>query len=186
MTPKVLRMSGWFAMSSAVLSLPLIYLSFRMEGRPDLAARIMLTLLQIFGTVVFVIVTTLLKRFLNVQFSFHETDGYIDLMIKINIVIGVFAALSYHVRALEESIGIFILLVTVVFGIIEVIFGLRLLRLPNDLRGLLKPYCYVNVATGICLASIAMVPFGIVTGAVSDVMLGTIFFQAAAGVDRHM
>ncbi|KAF0220868.1 MAG: hypothetical protein FD174_865 [Geobacteraceae bacterium] len=186
MTPKALRMAGWFAMSSAVLSLPLIYLSLRFQGRLDLEARILQSLLQVFGTIIYVFVMTLLKRFLNNKFSFRETDDSIDRMIRINITIGFFAVVSLYVRSLEASIGIFIIVATVAYGVLEIIFGMKLLKLPDDLRGLLKPYCYVNIATGIFLSSIVMVLLGIVTGAVSDVMLGTIFFQAAKRVNAHM
>lgn len=186
MTPKALKMAGWFAMSSAVLSLPLIYLSLRFKGRMDLEARILQSLLQVFGTIIYVFVITLLKRFLNKKFSFHDTDETIDRMIRINITIGFFAVVSLYVRSLETSIGVFIIFATVVFGILEIIFGMKLLKLPDDLRGLLKPYCYANITTGIFLASIVTVLLGIITSAVSDVMLSTIFFQAAKRVNTRM
>jgi TctA family transporter len=42
-----------------------------------------------------------------------------------------------------------------------------------------KPYCYLNIVTGVCTAMIILLPIGVLTSAVSDVMLGTIFFHAA-------
>jgi hypothetical protein len=65
-------------------------------------------------------------------------------------------------------------------GIGQIFLGLRLLRLPADLQGLQKPYCYLNIATGCFLASVYLFPVGILTGSIADVMLGTIFFQTAA------
>ena len=36
---------------------------------------------------------------------------------------------------------------------------------------MLRPFCYANIATGILLASIVLIPFGILTSAISDLML---------------
>jgi hypothetical protein len=46
----------------------------------------------------------------------------------------------------------------------------KLLKLPDDLGGMLKPFCYANMATGIFLASIVLIPLGILTSAISDLM----------------
>ena len=61
----------------------------------------------------------------------------------------------------------------------QIMFGVKLLQLSNDLKGLHKPYCYLNIITGICLATVVLLPVGILASAITDVMLGTIFFQAA-------
>jgi hypothetical protein len=61
----------------------------------------------------------------------------------------------------------------------QIMFGVKLLQLPDDLKGLHKPYCYLNIITGFCLATVVLLPAGIVASAVTDIMLGTIFFQSA-------
>jgi hypothetical protein len=65
------------------------------------------------------------------------------------------------------------------FGILSIMFGTRLLRLSGDLYGLLKPFCYVTIGSGICLVTVFLLPVAILTGAVADVILGVIFFRAA-------
>jgi hypothetical protein len=65
-------------------------------------------------------------------------------------------------------------------GLLQTILGYRLQKLPSELGGVLKPYCWLNMATGLFLASIILIPLGILTGAVTDIMLGTILFQEAA------
>jgi hypothetical protein len=62
-------------------------------------------------------------------------------------------------------------------GIVQAQFGFRLRRLPDNLGGLLKPFCYANMATGILLASVILMPLSIIISALSDLMLGTIFFN---------
>lgn len=49
----------------------------------------------------------------------------------------------------------------------------------NDLGGMLKPFCFSYIATGICLASVVLVLVGVVTSAISDLILGTLFFNLA-------
>jgi hypothetical protein len=65
------------------------------------------------------------------------------------------------------------------FGILSILFAKRLLRLPYSLYGLLKPYCYVTLISGACFITVILIPVGIVTGAVTDFILGIIFFRAA-------
>lgn len=179
MSATTLKTAGWLAMISAIITLPLVYLSFRLEGQSDLTAQLLETTIQVLGIVIFVAVTILLKRFLNSTFNFHLTDRLIKLMIKANIVICVMAILSLYLKTLQESLSVFIVVMVVVLGIMQTMFGYQLRRLPNDLSGMLKPYCYLNMAIGITSASVVLVPVAVVLSAIADVMLGTIFFQAA-------
>jgi hypothetical protein len=64
-------------------------------------------------------------------------------------------------------------------GIVQIQLGFKLLKLENNLGGLLKPFCYMNMATGICVASIVLILVGAVVSAISDLMLATIFFNVA-------
>ena len=85
---------------------------------------------------------------------------------------------------MESALGVFGIAMVVVVGILQIVFGLRLRQLPDTLRGLHKPYCYLNIITGGCLVAFVLIPMGILTGAIADVMLGTIFFQAAAAQEQ--
>jgi hypothetical protein len=55
----------------------------------------------------------------------------------------------------------------------------RLLRLSGNLYGLLKPFSYTQIVSGICFITVFLPLVGIVAGAVADVILGVIFFRAA-------
>jgi hypothetical protein len=58
-------------------------------------------------------------------------------------------------------------------------FGIWLLQLPASLGSLHRPYCYINVITGFAFASVVLLPLGMVTNCIADIMLGTIFMQVA-------
>lgn len=169
-------------MASAFLTIPLEYVSSRLEVRTDLDAIMLQTIIQIFGTILFLAIMIYIKRFLNSIFNFHTADRNIDLMIITGIVAGVLSVASLYVTPLKESIGYAGIGILIAQGIVQVQFGYKLLKLPFDLGGMLKPFCFANIATGILLASIVLIPFGIVVSALSDLMLGTIFFKISACV----
>ncbi|MEI6305887.1 MAG: hypothetical protein WCP33_03600, partial [Deltaproteobacteria bacterium] len=170
---------GWLTMVSAFASIPLSYLDFKLEGKVDAVAALIQGVLQIAGTLLFVIITLLLKRFLNRLLMFHHTDKCIELMIMANIVSGVFILGGLALPKIREAAGIAALLMVVFEGVIQLQFGYKLLKLENSLGGLLKPYCYLNMATGVCVASIVLILPGVAVSAISDLMLATIFFNVA-------
>jgi len=164
-------------MVSAFLTLPLAYLSFRLESRVDLYADEIQTFIQASGTLLFIAIILSLKRFLNTLFTFHDTDKNIGLMVLGSMVTGVLAISLYSFPTLKESLGSALIVILVLLGIVQAQFGYKLRKLPNDLGGMLKPFCYANIATGILLASIVLIPLSIPVSALSDLMLATIFFN---------
>jgi hypothetical protein len=177
LTSKTLKIAGCLTMTSAFIALPLVYISFRLEGMIDLYAVVIQTIIQIAGTFLTVAILLYLKRFLNSILTFHSIDRNIDLINIAIVVTGVLSIIILFFTSLKESIGPIVIAILVMQGILQAQLGYRLLKLPNDLGGLLKPYCYINMATGILLASIVLIPLGILASAISDLMLGTIFLN---------
>jgi len=169
-------------MASAFLTLPLAYLSFTLEGRSDVYVNEIQTIIQAFGTTLFVAIVLFFKRFLNALFIFHDTDRTILLMAAGSVVTGALAISLYSFPALKETLGYALIVVLVLLGIVQAQFGYKLFRLSNDLGGMLKPFCYANMAIGILLATVVLIPLSIPVSALSDLMLGTIFFNRAKNI----
>lgn len=182
MTYKALITGGWVAMFSAFIAIPFSYLTFRLEGNTDGATVALQVSMQLFGTVLFIVLTRFIKKLLNDQFSFYDTDRQINLMIMANIGAGILVLAGMFYAPIKETFGIAALVITVMLGIVQVQFGYKLMKLQNDLGGMLKPYCYSNMVTGVFIASVVLIVVGIVTSAVSDLLLGTIFFNIAKQV----
>jgi hypothetical protein len=178
-THKTLNIAGWLTMISAFVSIPMAYLAFKLEGRVDSVGTLMQVLMQLAGTLLFVVIILLLKRFLNRVCSFHDTDKNIDMMIMANIVAGIFVVVGMYFSQIKETAGIAALVMMVFLGIVQLQFGYKLTKLQNNLGGLLKPFCYLNMATGICVASVVLILVGVVVSAISDLMLATIFFNVS-------
>jgi len=180
-----MKIAGWLAMASAFLTLPLVYLSFRFEGMHDSYAGVIQTFIQTSGTLLFLAIILYLKKLLNSVFNFRDTDRSIDLMVMASIVTGVLSIGAFSFPALKESLQSAVLVILVALGIVQVQFGYRLLKLPHELGGLHKPYCYANMATGIFLASVVLMPLSIIVSALSDLMLGTLFFNMSRSFQKE-
>lgn len=180
MSNTALRWAGILAMANAVLSIPFLILSYYLDERGDLAADLIHSAMYLVGTFLFVVLALFLKRLLNSGHSFHQADNSIDFLIIINLILGLAGIAGLFIAPLEEPLNQYSVLLIIAFGIAEIVLGIRLFRLPDSLKGLLKPFCLFTIVTGTFLASVLLMPLGVITGAVADVMLGTIFFQAVS------
>jgi hypothetical protein len=183
MTGNSLRRAGWLAMTSAILTLPLLWFSLQNQGRTELSLKVMDLIIQVVGACLFVALSIMLRRFLGRRFAFHATDRVIGLMIISNLGIGLMSLVATFAPAVQQAAAAVMVGAAFALGVLQLRFGYLLLSLPDDLGGMLRPFAYLNMAVGACLASIILAPLAIVLSAVADVMLGTIFLQAARTID---
>jgi hypothetical protein len=184
MTSTTLRMAGCLAMANALLTIPVVYLSWHLEGRSDLPATLLQTGMQLLGAALFLVILLCFRRFIHDRFAFHAADQSINLLLKTTVVLAGLTVAALQIPPVKESAGIVLFILIAIQGIIQFRFGRQLRNLPDPLNGLLQPFCYANMVTGLLSASIVLIPVAVVSSAISDVMLGTIFFQAA-GADQE-
>ncbi len=166
-------------MTSAILSIPLLLLSNHFYNNDEQGYAFFLSFTQLAGLCLFIYLNSLLKKFLNLRFSFHKTDNYIDFLITINVFLALAGIGALILPALAEPLEQFSLLLIVSFGVGQLLFGIKLFQLPDSLHGMLNPFCLLTILTGIFIATIFLLSLASLTGALADVMLGTIFFKAA-------
>ena len=179
MTRRRFTVFAWLTMTSAYATVPMAYLAFLLEGRGDSVGTIMQVGLQVVGTLLFVAITLILKRVLDRLFSFHDTDRNIDLMVMATVGAGGLLIGGLFFPGIRENTEIAALVLMVFQGIVQLQFGYKLLKLRNNLGGMLKPFCFLNMATGLCIASIMLILPGVLLSAISDLMLATIYFEIA-------
>lgn len=180
MTRRHLITAGWLAMASAVLTIPWFILTVMLADRGGEGTRGGQGTLLVVGTFLLVYLLATVRRLLHERHGFRAADAAITLLIAINLVAAAVSLCALAVPQLESVLGIPGVILVAASGLAQIAFGGRFLRLPDDLGGLRKPYGYLNIVTGVCVATVVLLPFGMVASAVADVMLGTIFFQAAA------
>lgn len=179
LTKEKLNLAGWCAVTSGVITIPSFMLWAFLDSHPSSGADVFQATLTLIGLALFIYIFSSLLQLLNIRFDFHDTDVLINLLIWINIGAAILNLLVLLVSRLEALIGALLVIALVAFGLIYVAFGVRLLRFSQPLFGLLKPFSYMSIVTGICFATIVLIPVGLMTSAIADVILGIIFFRAA-------
>lgn len=183
-TPRRLRLSGALAMGNALLVVPWYVISFLVaNNRARWAIETEMGLL-VGSTVSLVFLLLTLRSLIVGCYGFARADRLIALLIQANVILTCISMLSRLVPPLEEGSDVVGILLVVIIGGLQLLFGVRLLKLPTTLGGLLLPYCVLNMVTGVCFATVVLLPVGIVASAVSDVMLGTIFFTVSRAIDE--
>lgn len=186
-SPQRLNLAGWLSVTNAVVSIPIMILSVvlgvasEQGGASGFGARAATVFLTIVSTGLFVYIFSTLRALLEERYTFHETSALITIMIGVSVVIAGLGLLGVLSSEIATAVGVLSLIALVPFGIIYVVFAIKLLRLPNNLHGMLKPFSYLSIATGFGMATVLLFPLAVLTGAVSDVVLAIIFFRAIDG-----
>jgi hypothetical protein len=173
-----LRLAGYLAMISAMLALPWFLFTFTFAERNDFAVTLAEAGMMTAGLALLIYLMITFRQLLNRKYAFHHADKTISLLIQASICQTAAGLLGMAIPELEGAVRIYGLVLAVIIGILHMMFGIWLLQLPASLGGMHRPYCYLNIVTGFSLASIMLLPLGILTGCITDVMLGTIFLQA--------
>jgi hypothetical protein len=181
MNGKNLRLAGWLTILSAIVTLPLVALGLLSEFTADksTAWSYLEFIFNVAYTALFVYIFVMIRRLLNEKAGFHGADRYITTIIALNVVIALLAALASIFPEAEEVISMVVLVMVVPAGVVSVIFGVKLLKCPDDLFGYLKPFAYLTIASGVMLATVILMLFAMLTSIAADIVLALIFFKSA-------
>ena len=180
-----LVMAGWAAIANAALSMiPLILLYLFGAEAGGVMGKLANEGLTLLSAILTIFLLKTLKQLLNTRFQFRNADDYISVLIWGNIVTSAFSLLFLELGEMGETESIVNAFAFIFFGVVSIVFATRLRRLNDSLFGLLKPFCNTTLVMGVCLATIILIPLGVVLGAVSDIILGTIFFRASSSPRR--
>ena len=174
-----LNLAGWLSITNAIFTIPAIAMSFFLESMEGTEARFVQAVLVVVSLGLFVYILLSLKQLLNSRFRFHDVDIFISYLLWGNLSLSLFHILSLVNKEFESAVSILSVMAYIFFGILSIMFATRLLKLPDTLYGLLKPYCKITIVSGVCFITILLLPVGILAGAITDVILGVIFLRAA-------
>jgi hypothetical protein len=184
---KSLKLAGWFSIVSAVVTLPMMALSlysgFMAEENTSISS--LEVIFSIAYTILYVYIFLVFRRLLNEKSGFHEVDRYITTLIALNVVLTALCLLMLLFPELEETASIVVLVLMVPMGVVATIFGIKLLNCSDNLFGYLKPFAYLNLATGLMLVSVFLMLFTMLTSIAADVVLAIIFFNSANLMEKE-
>lgn len=179
LTKEQLNLAGWASITNALFAIPSIAMSWFLDSMDGIGPVISQAILTIVSLGLFLYIISYLRKLLHIRFQFHDVDIFISLLIWGNVILSIFSLLFLESKIFEWAMNYLSIIAFVALGILSILFGRRLLRLPGSLYGLLKPYCYTTIGSGICFITVFLAPLGLIAGAVTDVILGVIFFRAA-------
>lgn len=177
-TKEQLNLAEWFSITNAAVTIPIVVLSIFLAAIGGVGAKVIQAALTLISLGLFVYIFLSLRKFLNSRLRFHDVDTNITVLIWVNVVISILSILSLSSSQLETAFGLLTFFAIIPWGIIYIVFAIRLLRLSDDLFGLLRPFSYTSIASGLCFTTVILIPLGLILGAVADVILGMIFFKA--------
>ena len=183
-------LAGWLAIASAILIFPEAIMGMLLDIKPDKLAMLAFpwTIITALEVSFSVYVMLRFKHLLNEWFNFHRVDTLILLLILGSIIMSSFGVSVRLLKILNIlphdnlKLGLLFITTIVILGIpmavIGVVFGLRLLKLEDDLGGYRKPLAYVTIIASICFATMILAIVGMLLSAAFNFMLGMLFLKA--------
>jgi len=173
-----LKLAGWLSITNAILTIPLFAVSVFLVSQPGSAAKLLAMVLAGISFILFIFIFLSLKGLLNTRFGFHDTDTLINVLIWVNAV-SLAVPFMEFLPASDELAAVVPLVLSALSGIVAIAFAIKLLKLPDNLQGMLKPFVYASIATGLCFATIVLIPIGLLASMIADMILGVIFLRVA-------
>jgi hypothetical protein len=179
MTKEKLNLTGWLSITNAIFAIPSVAMYLFLGTIVGPGAKLAQAILTLVSVGLLVYILTSLRKLLNSRFQFHDVDIYISLLIWGNVVLSILSLFALESKRFEWAMGILSTIALIFQGIILIMFATRLLRLPGNLYGLVKPYSYTSIVSGVCAITIILFWAAMIAGAVADAILGIVFFRAA-------
>jgi hypothetical protein len=182
---KKLRLLFWLSLIYLIATLPLVALSFMSGVAPDSDIYRMAT--DIFGlldNLLYIYLLYMFKLLLNYRLDCYVVNKYIYVAIVLSLIMSVF---SYTMPEQLETfslsaIGFFVLMVPL--GIVNVIYGFKLLKLESDFS-YLKLYSWSTIIAGVLLASVVLFLFAVPVGMIASFAMAMMFYTAAKELKRY-
>ena len=176
------NLAGWAAIVSAIFFLPIMGLTIYYDLQPDSAEQVgsllVLVIFLDFISKIFMLYALLRFRdLLNQRYQFHAVDHLIVILWVVGVCIG---TLAYLVRVLPDAkVPVLVTGATlmVLSGVLGIIYATRLLRLPGNLNGLLKPLAYTTIAGSVCFLVVILSPLGLALYIATSVILGLVLLR---------
>ena len=174
-------LAGWLSILLAVFLLPKVGVDFLLRFvSPSPTGSDILRFIIAFhlaADLLGIYVLFMFRRLLNERHSFHRADRLITALMCCYAA-GALTASAGLVMYQVTDIIVILWIISVLSSLISIVYATRLLKLDDNLSGLLKPYVYSTITGGACNATVVLGQFGSLILMVSFVFLGLILIRA--------
>jgi len=162
----------------AVLTIPLVYLSFlsRLESdnlQFEIASKVLTSLSFILG----IYLILLFKSFVNLRFEFHRVDRYVNITVGLSVLMWVFMLFMDRSAKEATALEITYLALLVPYGIFSALLGWRLRSAPHYCG--VNFFAWINVLVGACTASVVLIFVVIPLSLLYGIAMAVVFSAAA-------
>ncbi len=185
LSSKKLRFLGWISVFSALLSIPIIGITFinGLESANELYPKTT-RILEISSTIIWVYLLLSFKVFINYRFEVTSVNRHLNMIILLTVLMTICSILYGNDGGgskefdIHDTETISMLFLFVLLGIVTILFGKRLLAITSNFH-YLRLFSLVNIAMGICLISIILLLLIVPLGIAYDILLALISFTAS-------
>ena len=170
--------AGWASVLSALALIPVVTVTVAMAFFPDnLVLQRINDALAMVTAALGIYVLMSLRRLVHL-YGFHAVDFVLALLIG-GIVAGAAVELVGGLVVEAEVAGGVQLIFALVMGVISAVLGFKMLQAVPLLPGPVKPFAFLTIVSGVSIATIILIPVGIVASIAGDIALALMFFRAS-------
>jgi len=192
LTPARLTLAAWLCVAIAVLEVPILGMELFLaaasdsaDGPASVAAHAGSSILAAISSTICAVLFTTVRVFLEERFGFFKASSPIRLIVNAEGVLAVGSVLELFMPGYTLSHAL-VLLLFLFTCVVRIVAAIKMLSLPDDWGGLLKPYCIAEIVFGVCCATVVLLPIGLIAIMISDILLAIVFFRAADNLSAQV
>ena len=173
-------------MASAALPVPIFGLELFLlqvaeqgEGPQVFFANAASAVITVVESLLCIIIFCVLRAYAEQKVAFYGASGVIKLIIWAEVFFAATAAIRLVIAGEPSVPTVLSTFVFWAYCVMRIVAGIKMLSMPDNLGGLLRPYCITEIVFGLCCATLVLAPVGIMACMVSDIVLAVVFFRAA-------
>ena len=174
--------AGWLAILSALITIPKVFISVITDAQQNSDLIVATLLLDVLMAALWVYVFLVFIKLLNSRFGVDNLDTILAMLIWFTVFSTASGFAYYFLPAYKSPIVQVSMLLSVLFGVLTIILGAKLLKINDNPYGLFRPLAYALIVTGVAYATVVLSPVGLIAGIIVDILLARIFFRAAKSI----
>lgn len=178
-----LNFVGWLSIATVIGTIPYLAIAiFAAISNPNMQTKWspFAIISDLIFTVIYIYIFYVLKYWLNHKFAFYLANNAINVLIVLQIIFYLYIESFNFFQKVPDMLLILVVLLLIVFGIMLINLGVKMLELEDNVYGLLKPFAYQSIAAGVMYATIILFPLAIITDLIAKITLGIIFLRTAS------
>lgn len=170
------QIAGWITLFSAFFTIPFVIVAFAVAFWPDNRALEALNrMLYVVNSALGIYILLTLRRLLH-AYRFAAADLVISLQIS-GLVVMTLLEVGGELVAPRELVDAMLLAFGIVLALLLTLLGYKVLPAVPLVQGPLATYAYLSMATGVCFATLILIPIGLMTGIAESIYLAIVFFR---------